>query len=1346
MTSAEAHVVLRPGDLVGGRYQVQALLGRGGMASVYRVLDQRSQHVVALKQLSAGADTARGALGFAQFRREYYTLCQLAHPSIIEVYDYGIEGQNAFYTMELLDGQDLRERGRMPWREVCTALRDVASSLAVLHSRRLLHRDLSARNVRCTLSGRAKLIDFGAMTAMGVVKHVVGTPPFVAPESLQLQSLDGRIDLYGLGTLAYWMLTARYPYPARSFAQLTDLWTNPPPGPRRYDPDLPEGLDQLVMQLVHPDREARPATAGEVMERLCGIAGLPLQELVAVRRAYLVAPALVGRESVLQTARSLLTGSMAGSGDSLLIEGPDGSGRSRILDACVLEAKLLGAVVLRGDAAESSQGEYGLIRSLCSQLLEALPEEAARRARPWADVLGRFVVSAHDPSHDASPERRELHAALRNWLLYVARTRHIVLAVDDVDDIDEPSAALLAALAHGARRRRLALFLTARSTTRGHGPLALLRDIAETEALGYLDEAQTRSLLESVFGEGDNAAAFATRIHQLADGNLRTTLELCEHLVERLAARYEAGSWTLPPDVSSDDLPASLTALLLARVEVLDADSRALADALSLTDPLLLTADEYLALTDHGELTRLYRAIDALVAGSVLVPVGARYRFKHPELQEQLKRALAPERARALHARLAQALEHAEDPVLYSHHLLLAGKDREAVQHILALYDDPRLRYSAGTAALLERAEQSARNLPLSLGLQLRLRAWVTGLSGLLGDFERFKRHAWPLLEALERGSGLLDYRELSDWPDPGTRMQEAERRATARHESLPALERGFSPAESRAQLARTCSTIAAMASVALDHRLLDRLPSLEPLFELHPPLRLIQMHIACTRSVLSARYHPAMELAQRIVARLEQPDQGGLVPAHAAQMRLGCRYLLAMVDAVSGGETARALVNAFEREPGHRMLAWRVRMIYELVHGNIEGADECRRRAELFALQDGSHLLFPGTTAATELQIAVYSEDLLAVKRLIERLKALAAAYPGWRDMLELAHSYYRRFQGDLPGAGVPLLHLVERLRPGSGQAWAMAIVAHVTWLCASGRAAEAVERGLRYLDIAWQEQILGAHSQLLRAVGEALSRVGRHAEAASKVDEHIGALIAVGTRGLVLGVGYESRARIAIAMGDDEGLHRFAQLCAREHGGARNAALNAKYQRLMREAELHGLAPTATLRRAGEIKAPAAPIRGAEQTASSHLLVCVGKAERAREGLRLLLEMSGASSGCLFSALDDGRLELVASTSDVESSPGFEQALARHLPPGDASSESSVAVAPSVSDASGRAYDPIVLYVQHQGRDIAVGIAALHHEGTRRGTVRRDVLETVADGLETTELELDPMSSRPP
>src|SRR6185436_1057975 len=136
-------------------------------------------------------------------------------------------------------------------------LRDVASSLAIVHSRRLVHRDISARNVRCTEDGRAKLIDFGAMAPMGVAKHVVGTPPFLPPEALRLQMLDGRSDLYALGALAYWTLTGRVAYPARRLSHLPELWLTPPARPRQYQPDIPEPLEQLVMELLELDAAAR---------------------------------------------------------------------------------------------------------------------------------------------------------------------------------------------------------------------------------------------------------------------------------------------------------------------------------------------------------------------------------------------------------------------------------------------------------------------------------------------------------------------------------------------------------------------------------------------------------------------------------------------------------------------------------------------------------------------------------------------------------------------------------------------------------------------------------------------------------------------------------------------------------------------------------------------------------------------------------------------------------------------------------------------------------------------------------------------------------------------------------
>jgi serine/threonine protein kinase len=164
-------------ERIGERYRVAQLLGRGGMGAVYQVEDAASGRVLALKLLKVSADDANRELLTALFEREFHTLTQLAHPRVIEVYDYALDPQiGAFYTMELLDGGDLKQRTPLPWREACALMFDVCSSLALLHARRLLHRDVSPRNVRCTRDGHAKLIDFGAMTPMGFSRQIAVRP------------------------------------------------------------------------------------------------------------------------------------------------------------------------------------------------------------------------------------------------------------------------------------------------------------------------------------------------------------------------------------------------------------------------------------------------------------------------------------------------------------------------------------------------------------------------------------------------------------------------------------------------------------------------------------------------------------------------------------------------------------------------------------------------------------------------------------------------------------------------------------------------------------------------------------------------------------------------------------------------------------------------------------------------------------------------------------------------------------------------------------------------------------------------------------------------------------------
>src|SRR5205085_7824597 len=135
----------------------------------------------------------------------------LRHPNIIEVYDYGRDAERWFYTMEQLEGGDLGQAAPLPWRQVCSYLRQIAAVLGMLHARRLLHRDVSPRNIWILPDGRLNLIDFGALSAFGIPSDLVGTPALIAPEWLLDRStrarVDQRADLYGRGALAYWLLT-----------------------------------------------------------------------------------------------------------------------------------------------------------------------------------------------------------------------------------------------------------------------------------------------------------------------------------------------------------------------------------------------------------------------------------------------------------------------------------------------------------------------------------------------------------------------------------------------------------------------------------------------------------------------------------------------------------------------------------------------------------------------------------------------------------------------------------------------------------------------------------------------------------------------------------------------------------------------------------------------------------------------------------------------------------------------------------------------------------------------------------------------------------------------------------
>ena len=517
------------------------------MATVYRVTDVVTHKAMALKQLTATDDRLRYAMLVALFEREFRTLAELSHPRVIEAYDYGVDEAGPYYTMELLGGGDLRKLSPLPWQEACSLLFGVCSSLALIHSRRLVHRDVSPSNIRCAHDGQAKLIDFGALTSMGAAASIVGTPAFVAPEVLKQSALDGRTDLFSFGATLYYALTGRPPYLARSFAELPELWTVTPTPPSSLVHDIPEALDALVMSLLGLEPAMRPRTAFEVMQRLIVIAGIECAEPLSVSRAYLSNPVLVGRQDAIGRLRGLMTSAFANHGSrSVLVEGEAGVGRSRLLDTCVVEAKVLGAAVLRAGANTAGGDQFAVAQMLAEQLLEVLPGPALASARasrafevlfegggmPEPGMESPVRLRALAGSEAVSLERQK---ALSDWVLHVSETCSLAIAIDDVHRVDEPSAALLAVLASEARDHRL--FVAATVETGATRTAAAALEVFAGRSAGIelqpLTSAQTQELLGSLFGDVQNLQLVSDSVHRVSGGNPRACMDLAKHLVDR---------------------------------------------------------------------------------------------------------------------------------------------------------------------------------------------------------------------------------------------------------------------------------------------------------------------------------------------------------------------------------------------------------------------------------------------------------------------------------------------------------------------------------------------------------------------------------------------------------------------------------------------------------------------------------------------------------------------------------------------------------------------------------------------------------------------------------------------
>ncbi len=267
------------GRLIGGRYRLIAPLGEGGMATLWRAVDEQLDREVAVKLLRPqfGADP-----GFtARFKQEARSAGQLAHPNIVSVYDYGTDPIDAaqFIVMQLVDGEDLaavlRDRGRLSINDAVRVAAEVASALEAAHRRGIVHRDVKPGNILITEDDRSvKVTDFGIARAvseasMTVTGTTLGSVHYFSPEQARGDEVTGASDVYSLGIVLYEMLTGRRPFEGDSAAgvALRRLNEDPLP-PSAIGVTLPPGLEAILMRALAREREDRFPDAGAFAEAL----------------------------------------------------------------------------------------------------------------------------------------------------------------------------------------------------------------------------------------------------------------------------------------------------------------------------------------------------------------------------------------------------------------------------------------------------------------------------------------------------------------------------------------------------------------------------------------------------------------------------------------------------------------------------------------------------------------------------------------------------------------------------------------------------------------------------------------------------------------------------------------------------------------------------------------------------------------------------------------------------------------------------------------------------------------------------------------------------------------------
>ncbi len=261
------------GKLLDNRYEIESVIGEGGMAVVYKAFCHRLNRFVAIKVLRD--EFAEDEEFRRRFLAESHAIAMLSHPNIVAVYDVSSCDGVEYIVMELIDGitlkQYLKKRGAINWKEAVHFAKQIAKALSHAHQRGIVHRDIKPQNIMLLRDGTIKVADFGIAALEDERQdsnEAIGSIHYIAPEQARGNDPDARSDIYSLGVVMYEMLAGVKPFTGDSINEIAAKHLEPPVPISEYTPDVPEELERIVEKAMDPDIEERYQSADKLHDAL----------------------------------------------------------------------------------------------------------------------------------------------------------------------------------------------------------------------------------------------------------------------------------------------------------------------------------------------------------------------------------------------------------------------------------------------------------------------------------------------------------------------------------------------------------------------------------------------------------------------------------------------------------------------------------------------------------------------------------------------------------------------------------------------------------------------------------------------------------------------------------------------------------------------------------------------------------------------------------------------------------------------------------------------------------------------------------------------------------------------